>query len=438
MAGKNAIQILRANSATIANSSETLLDGQLLYNTDKNYLTCGGGADKPVNSLPVVCQELAFYQGDADRISANTGDDYLVYRIGPNKLVNKLEIYSNSNIALNTTSSILMNAQNGNVNIFGSGMNASFGAGGAHINTSSGIYLNDGSSTLDLGSATANLSSERTLISGNIFTNIRSGNTSLNLSSGGVNIYACTALLAPSVNISGMPGVQICGNGSQVLIMNGISIYSPTSIRIATNSLSSDIYIDPVDGQKYYSKLKINAPSFSTIAGPAFLWINTSYNSTASNYTSHLQSSSVALLNSSVSQFRRYFYFPNGSGTPTNGLLETQVFYNVNLSGTYSGIAFTFKSPIPYWPMQNGMFNSAYNVCSLLYGSGFTSSDRAFRWPGSAPGYNGYIFLYATSNSQGYYAISNTSSPGTYYSIGAYSIRLSNTAFMTNSLKFIT
>ena len=48
MAGNNSIQILRANSQTIANSSETLLDGQLLYNTDKNYLTCGGGAITPL------------------------------------------------------------------------------------------------------------------------------------------------------------------------------------------------------------------------------------------------------------------------------------------------------------------------------------------------------------------------------------------------------
>lgn len=111
MAGNNAIQILRANSATIANSSETLLDGQLLYNTDKNYLTCGGGeTNKPVNSLPIVCQELAYYQGDANTISANTGNNNLVYRIGPNKLVNKLEIYSNSNMVINSSQNINLNA----------------------------------------------------------------------------------------------------------------------------------------------------------------------------------------------------------------------------------------------------------------------------------------------------------------------------------------
>ena len=78
MAGNNAIQILRANSATIASSSETLLDGQLLYNTDKNYLTCGGGGNnKPVKSLPIVCRELRAYMFDdyntnAGSITSNT------------------------------------------------------------------------------------------------------------------------------------------------------------------------------------------------------------------------------------------------------------------------------------------------------------------------------------------------------------------------------
>ena len=41
------IQILRGTSENIvkhANAGELLLDGQLLYNTDKNYLTVGGGA----------------------------------------------------------------------------------------------------------------------------------------------------------------------------------------------------------------------------------------------------------------------------------------------------------------------------------------------------------------------------------------------------------
>ena len=139
MAGNNAIQILRANSATIANSSETLLDGQLLYNTDKNYLTCGGGGNnKPVNSLPIVCQELAYYQGDADTISANTG---LVHRIGPNKLVNKLEIYSNSSISLTGTNvNISANNNNGNISITATLANSLVNIRGDALTLGTGVY----------------------------------------------------------------------------------------------------------------------------------------------------------------------------------------------------------------------------------------------------------------------------------------------------------
>ena len=170
MAGKNAIQILRANSATIANSSETLLDGQLLYNTDKNYLTCGGGegANKPVKALPIVCQELAFYQGDADNISANTGDNNLIHRVGPNKLVNKLEIESKGsgiNISVTPTSAppaylslssgkanlyaesgIELNALSGDVELFaGTGRNINiYGDGGVNIDGPS-INISSGS-----------------------------------------------------------------------------------------------------------------------------------------------------------------------------------------------------------------------------------------------------------------------------------------------------
>lgn len=38
---KQSIQILRGSNDTIANSTDKLLDGQLLYNKDKNYLTVG-------------------------------------------------------------------------------------------------------------------------------------------------------------------------------------------------------------------------------------------------------------------------------------------------------------------------------------------------------------------------------------------------------------
>ena len=41
------LQILRGTNARITDSNEQLLDGQPLYNKDKNYLGIGGGAITP-------------------------------------------------------------------------------------------------------------------------------------------------------------------------------------------------------------------------------------------------------------------------------------------------------------------------------------------------------------------------------------------------------
>lgn len=67
MAGNNSIQILRGNSQAIvnaANNNTTLLDGQLLYNIDKNYLTIGRADNNNLTASPIVCREMVGYQGD--------------------------------------------------------------------------------------------------------------------------------------------------------------------------------------------------------------------------------------------------------------------------------------------------------------------------------------------------------------------------------------
>lgn len=43
MSNNKSIQFLRGSAENIAASTEKLLDGQPLYNEDKNYLTIGGG-----------------------------------------------------------------------------------------------------------------------------------------------------------------------------------------------------------------------------------------------------------------------------------------------------------------------------------------------------------------------------------------------------------
>ena len=75
MANNKSIQILRGTSANIvaANSSTTLLAGQPLYNTDKNYLTIGAADGDKLVKKPVACREVTWYLSDhSDDILAGT------------------------------------------------------------------------------------------------------------------------------------------------------------------------------------------------------------------------------------------------------------------------------------------------------------------------------------------------------------------------------
>ena len=61
MANNQSIQILRGNNATIANAAKNnveLLDGQLLYNTDTNQLSIGGGGNNAIDKSPISVKEL--------------------------------------------------------------------------------------------------------------------------------------------------------------------------------------------------------------------------------------------------------------------------------------------------------------------------------------------------------------------------------------------
>ena len=86
---KQSIQILRGSNDTIANSTDKLLDGQLLYNKDKNYLTVGkvkktGGTIDEDNSSynftsqPIRVRELGGFSSDDSSIGKeNTGEFYI-------------------------------------------------------------------------------------------------------------------------------------------------------------------------------------------------------------------------------------------------------------------------------------------------------------------------------------------------------------------------
>ena len=79
MAGNNSIKVLRGTRANIAQSSETLEAGQILYNTDDNYMSVGGpnGTD-PVNKQPIKTRAIGGYFADSTGISSNTGTQYYI------------------------------------------------------------------------------------------------------------------------------------------------------------------------------------------------------------------------------------------------------------------------------------------------------------------------------------------------------------------------
>lgn len=71
---RKAIQILRGSNDKIVNSTDKLLDGQLLYNKDKNYLTVGSNSgDYKLNAQPIRVRELGGFSSDDRGIASQTG-----------------------------------------------------------------------------------------------------------------------------------------------------------------------------------------------------------------------------------------------------------------------------------------------------------------------------------------------------------------------------
>ena len=104
MANNKSIQILRGARGKIAGKTDSLLDGQLLYNKTDNYLTVGNGDNAKISDKPVSCREVHGYFSDDSAISANNLPAYN-YEIKP-KEGNKLLISCTGNIELAPTGTL--------------------------------------------------------------------------------------------------------------------------------------------------------------------------------------------------------------------------------------------------------------------------------------------------------------------------------------------
>ena len=268
MAGNNAIQILRGNTQSIANSTETLLDGQLLYNTDKNYLTCGGGGANNVNSLPITCRELVAYQGDEEAISNRTTE---VASIRYN--ANRLQVSSSGN--LNITS-------HGRAYMDTNGATWDFQYSNAYFFTAANMCLSGGGgeSTLEMNLTTAQLNSydvnifANTSISLDSYVNgIAITSYSNNIRLNATEVTANCNIVSPSFVATDDPDAMtfsMVGTTEQVQ-MGGLNRTCPSAyLNVMSNIGSGNIPIMQFgyDGGGYPYMRLMNVPSLSTVFIP--------------------------------------------------------------------------------------------------------------------------------------------------------------------------
>ena len=230
MAGNNSIQLLRGNYLSMSSSSATLLPGQPVYQTDKNYLMIGGegGTDK-VNKNPIYARELVGYDSDSD--GAITGIS----------LTRAYEIKGESNgtgqkLLINSGYGVNIDGKNGWVNINGTGVNINSGSlAGIRLCSGTSVFLSSGTGSLNISSGRAciyagnfYLSPQSATTQGNVIEITGNGvtadidigqyNASTSIGYSAVNVRGCMVHIISS----GTCGITMCS--SQGVVINGYSV----------------------------------------------------------------------------------------------------------------------------------------------------------------------------------------------------------------------
>lgn len=238
MAGSNAIQILRGDASTIANSDEILLPGQLLYNLDKHYLTCGNDENTKTNASPVVVREVMGFDEDTNDVI--TGNMTQKYYIGG--VADYLSIYSNSGTLLHSAMQVnICGASGVNINspmdVNVSGSNGVSVLSNGDIRISANLTGNASMTTYD-GNITLKTSNRNDI-------SINSGRTVYINSYSGIstNSTQFTSIHSQTfININAAGIINASGSGIQLNAQNGVQINAQTGDFIARGCTSTQLY----------------------------------------------------------------------------------------------------------------------------------------------------------------------------------------------------
>ena len=297
MANNKSIQILRGNSAQIvaaqANEQDTdkLLPGQMLYNTDKGYLTIGKEGNSAYTQLPIKSRELIGYYGDDTSIGVNNSllSNNIIYGINYNAQANTLNIFSELKLDsegttggggyMNISAGRGLNISSGGLNIHGQGINLTSSWGDLTIDVpypgeKHSLYVNSGGdiniNSKDTVSLNSNTMSVKALGDINIISspsdtppasiNLSSGKAiltsengmELNAYSGGLNIDAFTG-----------GGINIYGDGVVgVSSFNNVSITS-TSGNITIDATANNDSSQSIIMNAHHTNLSANGVTFN-------------------------------------------------------------------------------------------------------------------------------------------------------------------------------
>lgn len=300
MANNKSIQILRGTSANIvaANSSTTLLAGQPLYNTDKNYLTIGATDGDALTKKPIAARELVGYLSDTDDNIAGTST-LEMYRIS-----------GNSQGAMNITAQGIINMAGQSYNIIAKAGSMTLSGGTAGViqtNLSNGMSIN---SSYNINISSSNIS---------LYTN---GKISLTSTGAGITEYANTGPISITCAAPGASGgIRLNGVGCDVNVnANDISL-SALSGNIRASA--SNFYLTAPSGTYIHSQLN------SIILSSGNVSVEIAQNKGNKYYVVFKQNASSSAVPNFITRYPVDIY----SAANRKGLLVANMFSESNPSG---------------------------------------------------------------------------------------------------------